>query len=613
MTIRVPVIVPNAGWTPKVSGNTAAKIYSPIYVTSNAGYTVIFNAAPDPTDGQQITITAFGSPAQTYTFRDTPTLTRDVQRIAGNMPAQLEALAAKIIENDSTIFDVWQDRATSDLYIKHKSSGDTFDVTISGSWVAALTSPADYLSVNGNNGAASFSGQTFTVSVDGGAFNAVILATYGDADDATTIATDITTQFIAALVAATAGSTGVPGRVYIETTNTGPTRTLEIGTSPSGFFNVGEYAVGSTTSHPASDTAGNDLTIRMFHPADPVFFRNDNRPILELADNDKRIYADFVALKEGYNINDGSTYSGGSTQTTFNAPNGYTFTGPVTFQGDIYLTGADVITQNVSILQVADRTITVNAGETQSGVDNGSGVPAGIYVDRGLWSDTNFLWYEKPAGGTADSDPNSLWTDTSSPYAGGFWQIDGPIIGTAGGGKVLLVGKPSDGGATSKVGTVVEFEQITIGDGTSTFGTFNASSGNISTALTNAIAFLASGGKIFIKRGTYTLNSTVTVNTSNITIEGEGASTNIQVDAASNRLVINTASNVLLHKLRFTSTTATTTNPMVELNSTNAARCMVEKVWFIGSGNPDVDITYDEFDGHIVANCISTTATTNLP
>jgi hypothetical protein len=221
---------------------------------------------------------------------------------------------------------------------------------------------------------------------------------------------------------------------------------------------------------------------------------------------------------------------------------------------------------------------------------------SGIEVDRGTQDNALSLFNE------ANVTVNGV-------NLAGSWQLKPAALGSAEGGDLYITNNTVTAGAN------IETEQVSIGDGVNTFGTYDADvSGNISSALTSALADVSSGGKIFVKRGTYTLDSSVTVSNSGVSIEGEGASTNIQVDAASNQLVV-TGNEFMLHKLKFTSTTSGTSNAMLDMTggSPDSARSIVEKVWFIGSGNTDLDISYDQFKDNLVSNCISTTSSTNLP
>ena len=671
--IRVPAIVPNSNWTAQAS-NKYAEIISTIYVKPKPGKLTITGTVNPVNLETVIFTTPF---AQTYTFKTTPSGTYDVQ-IAGSVADSVANLIAKVLENETTV-NAWVEGSNG--VIEHKTSGDGNNVATPGGTWAGVT----YTAYSGNNGAYDYRTQSYTFSVNGGAGQLITLSNYGTLANARNIADEI-----AALVGATAVTvTGIAvdtnnaDRIIVRSDSTGVTQTLEFTTYGAGagtggsLFTVGDFAVGATISHPASDAAGDDKVVRLYHPADPVFFRNDNRPLIDLADNDKQIHKAFIALKDGYNIDDGTTYSSSSSQTTFTAPNGITFDGPLYLKGGLFLNGSGVTQMNVTNLQVADRVIIANSGEAGSGVDGGSGTEAGLSIDRGLYSDVGLLWYEKSGGGTAASDPDSLLTDVAVNYTGGYWQIDGPIIGTSNGGKSLVVGR-TDGNST-KYGTVIEFEQVTIGDGVNTFGTFNGTA--IDTPLTNALAALPNGGKIFIKRGNYTLSSVITISTDNITIEGEGAATKISCGLNFGIKVgtINTVAvnNAMFHKIRFVATDATSTVALLQLlygspiststavtinrsyridaftvgdNFLNAfgvttptvgqiyvatatatpttwtstttvitpvysRGCMVEKCWFDGASGSvtNLDVDFNEYHGHMLSNNISTTYYTNLP
>jgi hypothetical protein len=154
-------------------------------------------------------------------------------------------------------------------------------------------------------------------------------------------------------------------------------------------------------------------------------------------------------------------------------------------------------------------------------------------------------------------------------------------------------------------GTYIEGEQITIGDGTTkrTY-TIGVNATNFDDALNKAIADLSSGGKIFVKRGDYTTSGN-TYSTNGIMIHGEGFATNITTSGS----ISVEANNWTITNVRLTANTGVTA---LELSSGNSARCIVEKVYFEENGAA-TDIAFDGADNHVIANCISTTTTTNLP
>lgn len=669
--IRVPVIVPNSNWSTQTSAKNA-EIVSPIYVQPKPGKVTITGTVL-PTDGQTV---IFSTPfAQTYTFRNTPTLAYDVQ-IAASIVTSVENLISKISENETTV-NAWVEGSNG--IVEHKVAGDGNNVaTPTGTW-AGVT----YTTYSGNNGAYDYRAQEYSFSQNGGIAQTIILPAYTTIDNAQDIADDLAalTTSTAVTVPSIAIATANAARIIVRSDTADAQQTLEVtsfvvGTDPNAaqLFTTGDFSVGATIGHPVSDVAGDDKVIRMYHPADPVFFRNDNRPLIDLADNDKQIHKAFIALKDGYDIDTGTTYASGSPNTTITAPNGLTITGPLYLRGGLFFNGAGAVQMNVTNLNVSDRVITANSGEAGAGVDGGSGVEAGLSIDRGLWNDTGLLWYEKSSGGTASSDTNAVTTDVTNPYSGGHWQIDGPIIGTAYNGKALIVGRTD--GTTAKYGTVIEYEQITIGDGATTFGTFNASGGVIDTALNNALAALPNGGKIFIKRGNYTVSSDIVVAADNITIEGEGSASKLTFGNTFRIRVGTTATaavdNTMLHKLRLANANAANATPLVQLlyganitvgplvtgvsyrivsllgadnfsnvGATNTVGeiftatgttpttwasasvltpvysrgCIVEKCWFDGvSGSiTNLDVDFNEYHGHMLSNNISTTYYTNLP
>lgn len=640
--IRVPVIVPNSNWTPEVTAK-AATIISPIEVVAKPGrFTIASNS--NPADSETI---VFGTPISlTYTFKTTPVNPNDVQ-IGGTALATLENLVAKILATTTTV-NAWIE--STDAIIEHKLAGSGQDINVTSTW--ALPTPPITTSYLGNNGAIDFSGQIISISQNGATPVSITLPAYAIGDGVTNIASTIDT-WPGLSIGATAG---VFDRIVITSNALTAQETLEItaiGGSGTPLFNVGDFSVGRSIGHPASDISGSDLVIRMYHPADPVFFRNDNRPLIDLADNDWRIYREFIALRDGYDINDGSSILTSDALARFKA--NLTVEKDLHVYGDIIMHGGSTIEQNVSVLMVADKTITLNSGETGVGV-SGSGI-SGLIVDRGTLTDVTFVYDEN--GGDA------------------VWRIDGPILGTTNGNKSLTVGNSTTGG------TLVEQEQVTIGDGVNTFGTYNAVAGVIDTAMTSALAALPNGGMIFIKRGNYDVTSNINIYTDNIAIEGEGAATKltfflpgwgIRVGNPSGGVAIN---NVMLHKLRFAANSAAMTNPLVRLsygtqltastsltntysyrvdaftagdNFTNVGlpatptvgeiytvtstavpttwtatttaltpvysrRCIVEKCWFEGvSGSTtNLDVGFNEYHGHVLANNISSTYLTNLP
>lgn len=663
--IRVPVIVPNSNWSPRVAAATAAQIISPILIQAKPGKLTITGTVL-PTDTQTV---IFSTPfAQTYTFKTTPTLQYDVQ-IAGTIAGSVANLISKIQENETTV-NVWVEGSNG--IIEHKTAGDGNNVaTPTGTWVGVT-----YTQTPAHNGAYPYNGQNIQV-YDGAILyvgNIVTTTAHNAANLATAVHTALGSP-------ASIGVSAVSNRLILTSTAIGATAVLEIDpASASTLFTPGHFAVGASTGNPVSDIAGTDRVVRLYHPADPVFFRNDNRPLIDLADNDRFLHKNFVALKDGYDIDTGTTYSSSSPESTITAPNGITINGPLFLKGGIFFNGSGAVNMNVTTLNVSDRVITANSGEAGSGVGGGSGVEAGLKVDRGLWNDTGVLWYEKSSSGNPNDDSNALVTDQTVPFSGGYWQIDGPVIGTAYSGKALIVGRTD--GISSKVGTVVEYEQITIGDGTATIGSLNASGGVIDTALANAIALLpSSGGKIFIKRGTYTVSSNIIISKNNVTIEGEGAATvlsfgntfRIRVGTIATPIV----SNAMFHKIRFAHSVIGNVDPMLQLlygtqlststaltnlvsyrvdaftvgdNFTNVGfpatpvigniytataslaptlwtstttkitpvysrGCIVEKCWFDGvSGSiTNLDVDFNEYHGHMLSNNISTTYYTNLP
>ena len=84
-----------------------------------------------------------------------------------------------------------------------------------------------------------------------------------------------------------------------------------------------------------------------------------------------------------------------------------TLQGDVVFTGNITVGGSQTIVNSTN-LDVQDNIITVNFGDTGSGVTLGT---AGLRIDRGLASDGAFVW-----------DESFSWTDpvTDTTVSGGF-------------------------------------------------------------------------------------------------------------------------------------------------------------------------------------------------
>ncbi|RMG98661.1 MAG: hypothetical protein D6706_06795, partial [Chloroflexi bacterium] len=235
----------------------------------------------------------------------------------------------------------------------------------------------------------------------------------------------------------------------------------------------------------------------------------------------------------------------------FRAPAGYTFHTDVRFKGDIILEGSSIIQQVTSVLIVSDRTITINAGETGAGV-GGTGI-AGLFVDRGTAEDVSIVYDENET--------------VAASGESGIWKFDGV------------------GGVPTLIKSVRTVEDVTIGDGIMTFGTFNATNGNISTALANAITHLSNGGRIFIKRGIYYILNDIAIDGNhNISIEGEGAST--AVHTLSSRFHIgNTADtyNTKFNSLRLT--TLGNGDHRVDVTGWNGTPYALEEAVTDGSAN----------------------------
>ena len=524
--IRVPVIRSNQGWTNQTVAS-AAVIPSLINFDPQKGY-IQFTITPGSivnNDTLEIEDAATLSSPTIYTFKTT--LTGADREILIDSSATRQNIVDAINRFDSTIFDAYLDVGGSTIYVQSKLAGAGNDIVADNSPVYFST----YTQVLGHDGARLADNKGFTIELSG-VPTVVASTTYTISQTATDIAT-----YIDGILGAAASVAVVGTRVVITNTNgSDADDTVKI-TAVSGsqpyLFELGRLVVPNTLNHPQSDKAASDNAIRMFHPSDPLFFRNDNRPLIDLADNDKKIYNEFIALRDGYNYDTGSEFASGSNELTFKAKNGYTFNSPVTLNSTLILKDPNVIQMNTLVLNVADKTITLNAGETGQGVEISSiGTSAGFYMDRGQWPDTFLLWDE---GANKNTDSNKVHT-TPIASGGGHWVFDGPVIGTAKNQRAFIVGRKN---GNNSVGTLVEFEQVTIGDGVNTFGTFNAApDGNITTAFLQAKELIDElptptynlGGRIFIKRGHYYITS-MALSTSQdyYTIEGEGASTLIQM------------------------------------------------------------------------------------
>lgn len=617
-TLKIPRIVPGASWTGSTS--TKGKIFSTASIyPRRARAEITFTGNPVNNDN---IIFSDGTPL-TYTIKTTPVDPRDVL-IGATATDTLVNLASEINLNDAGIYKAMIDGSTLFLEKIDQAAGvaSTFDTSKSAGtsieirdfWdnaatpIAVPTNPTTE-TITGNEGALPYSGSSVTFSVDGTPIAALVLGPYTTAHDNTDIAAEI-----GALANIDSTIVATPGHIDVERNTAGIALSIKVSsTAPNNLetngwiapiFEVGQFSEGTTADHPSNDVTSTDY-VRIMHPADPLFFRNTNRPLIDLYENERRIYEELIGLRDGYSLSTGLRLGTTNPKIHFKGDN-YTFKGNLTVEGNIILSG-DYIQQNVAVLQVSDKVIIANVGETGAGVtDTGE---SGLVIDRGTFENTKFTWNE----GIAISDKNYILTDPIDTE-GGHWIVDGAIIGSALGNRALVVGRREGSAA---VGTVVEFEQVTIGDGETTFGTFNAGAGatyNIATALSDAIAFLgANGGKIFIKRGNYTLNAKLNIDVSNITIEGEGACTIIRMPTDGFFIEVGNAlatSNVLISNLQLRRTD-TATNPMLELDATNATFCIVDKVWFTETA-ASVDITFDVADGHLL-NGISQTTSTNLP
>ena len=152
----------------------------------------------------------------------------------------------------------------------------------------------------------------------------------------------------------------------------------------------------------------------------------------------------FFRVNGDYNI---KVKDGGTIKLDTGASGDTIITGNLTVQGDL----TSVSTTN---LEIEDRIITLNDGETGPGV---SLVYSGIEIDRGTYVDSTavpraaFIWNETNPGFTTDEDPAS---------AAGYWQIVTGSSETAYGFadsnlklRRILTNSSTDGGDLTLIGT----------------------------------------------------------------------------------------------------------------------------------------------------------------
>ena len=174
---------------------------------------------------------------------------------------------------------------------------------------------------------------------------------------------------------------------------------------------------------------------------------------------------------------------------------------------------------------------------------------------------------------------------------------------------IKVLGDGLFGGNVKSKEAFLEEGLITIGDGATTFGHYNASAGDITAAFASAVArTLTTNSKIRVKSGTYTASGDLTIS-SGISIEGEGVGTVITFSNATHSMVLN-GDGIEVSGLTLTSGVAGVTL----LTGSGVSRCVVEKVRFTEvSLSPSTDVSSGLSLNNILTNCISTTTTTNLP
>ncbi len=167
--------------------------------------------------------------------------------------------------------------------------------------------------------------------------------------------------------------------------------------------------------------------------------------------------------------------------------------------------------------------------------------------------------YVKPGTGIPSSDLDSA-TQTALSSASSAVQIGGDIGGTSAAPKVK-----------SRVATVTVAPSGTTAD-------FNTTGTNDQTVINTAIASLpASGGRVVLRAGTYTITTAVTLNKTGVTLQGEGVSTLIKNAASANDNLITISQDdctVCDLKLDGNKTNMTTDHHGIAINSCARAKIL---------------------------------------
>ena len=453
--------------------------------------------------------------------------------------------------------------------------------------------------------------------------------TITDASTVSDLVTNLNSQVVSGKIQFVAISSAIGARIKIDHQATdGPHDTLTIANyvGTNGLFENGQFAKPFIIGQPDSDREGTDNTVRLYHPADPAFFRNLNRPLVDLADNDFNLRADLIGLLEGYHLtqpddpNLGKNLTSIDPRLNFKAPAGYTFNTDVRFRGNIIIEGGNTIEQNTINLIISDKEITLNSGETGAGV--GGDGESGLIIDRGTLQDRRFYWSESAASWVID-ESTVVQGDTLTIGNGGSTDITILFDGDSGTDAFIRYDNSEDSITSNKIietsKTLIETEQVSIGDGVNTFGTINigdAGITNLADALTAASALLTSGGKIFIKRGSYSLDTGTngwSIDRNKLTIVGEGSATIIEYAGTAKGFQVGTFTDTRFYDFTIQHNNASNqVNSLIHLEDTSN-RTMIKNVVFLEVGAGDgTDVRFPLSNTAIAIGCISETTNSNL-
>jgi hypothetical protein len=190
---------------------------------------------------------------------------------------------------------------------------------------------------------------------------------------------------------------------------------------------------------------------------------------------------------------------------------------------------------------------------------------------------------------TLTFDPNKWWLVVR--YGAKVLARDGFVIKD---GESRLIGYPINDQLIANVNTALagRWSSVTIADGsTSLLGDFV---GSTQAVFNSAIAALPNGGTIYVKRGTYTFASKVTISTNKIRIVGEGNELVIITGAISGDALFElTGTDCLLEQLSITNTSASANAAAVKLNGSAGTNGHneISHCDIYASGNP-AGVTY---------------------